>query len=133
MQNNYKLHEQGERPWGKWEVIGVADSHIVKCITVKPHSALSLQMHQHRAENWTIVSGEAVVTIGDEKRVLKEQESIDIPAQCKHRLENKTDKPLVVVEVQTGPILDENDIIRFEDNYNRVTAAIRKMYDNSRD
>lgn len=117
---HYKLHEKGERPWGEWEVTGIGQKSITKKITVKPHASLSLQLHHHRAEHWVIVSGEPIVTIGDQKHKLKPSEVVDIPAETKHRIENPTDKLVEFIETQTGEILDEADIVRFEDIYNRV-------------
>jgi len=111
----YKLHEKGQRPWGNWEVISLGVKHVVKKITVNPHSSLSLQMHYHRGEHWVITSGNPTVTIGDERSELK------APKGTKHRMENLTDEPVQFVEVQIGDILDERDIVRFEDQYNRVS------------
>ena len=118
---NYQLHEKGERPWGNWEVISLGQKHIVKRISVKPNASLSLQLHHHRGEHWVITSGNPTVTIGDEVQELSPGKAVDIPKETKHRIENKTDKPVEFIEIQMGDILDENDIVRFADQYNRVT------------
>ena len=92
----------------------------VKRICVTPGNILSLQSHNHRAEHWIIVRGEAVVTLGEDKLLKKANESIYIPAQTKHRIQNDSSESMEFVEIQTGAILDENDIIRYEDSYGRV-------------
>jgi mannose-1-phosphate guanylyltransferase/mannose-6-phosphate isomerase len=86
---------------------------------VKPGEALSLQMHHKRAEHWVVVSGRARVTRDDQVYELRENESTFIPLGAKHRLENTTDQPLYLIEVQSGSYLGEDDIVRFEDRYNR--------------
>jgi mannose-1-phosphate guanylyltransferase/mannose-1-phosphate guanylyltransferase/mannose-6-phosphate isomerase len=91
----------------------------VKRITVKPGAKLSLQMHHHRAEHWIVVSGTALVTIGDEERMLSENESTYIPIGMTHRLENPGVLPLEMIEVQSGSYLGEDDIVRFDDTYGR--------------
>ena len=91
----------------------------VKKLTVSPGECLSLQLHHHRAEHWIVVSGTAEVTIEGEKQILTENESIFIPLGFKHRLANPGKIPLVVIEVQSGSYLGEDDICRFEDKYER--------------
>jgi len=107
------------RPWGYYEDLLERDDHKIKEIIVKPGERLSLQKHQHRAEHWTIVSGEALVTVGDEKILLKPGRSVDVPRGAVHRIENPGDIPLVLVEVQMGDYFGEDDIIRLEDDYDR--------------
>ncbi|MBR1545138.1 MAG: phosphomannose isomerase type II C-terminal cupin domain [Alphaproteobacteria bacterium] len=119
MSNNYKAGDKDSRPWGTWEVLAVGENYCVKRITVKEGGILSLQSHNFREENWLIASGEAVVTLDDEKFVRKVGESIYIPVKAKHRIQNDSDKPLVFIELQTGEKLDETDIIRYEDKYGR--------------
>ena len=121
----YKLNEKGKRPWGEWEVISVGNKYVVKKITVNPHQSLSLQLHHHRGEHWIIVQGMATVTIDNTKQELALGKSVDIPKEHKHRMENLTDDPLQFIEIQMGKILDENDIVRFKDQYNRVTQRER--------
>nr|WP_320193539.1 mannose-1-phosphate guanylyltransferase/mannose-6-phosphate isomerase [uncultured Desulfobacter sp.] len=112
-------HAKVYRPWGDYETIDMADRYQVKRITVKPGAKLSLQKHYHRAEHWTVVSGTAIVTKGTEEILLKEDQSIYIPLGTMHRLENPGKIPLELIEVQSGPYLGEDDIVRFDDVYGR--------------
>ena len=112
-------HTKVLRPWGSFETIDISDRFKVKRITVKPKAALSLQMHNHRAEHWVVVKGTAHVVCGSKEFVLTEDESTYIPVGKKHRLENKGQIPLEIIEVQTGNYLGEDDIIRFSDIYGR--------------
>lgn len=112
-------HTKVLRPWGSFETIDLSDRFKVKRITVKPKSSLSLQMHNHRAEHWVVVKGTAHVTCGAKEFVMTEDESTYIPVGKKHRLENKGQIPLELIEVQTGGYLGEDDIIRFSDIYGR--------------
>ncbi len=114
------VHTKVLRPWGSFETIDFDDQFKVKRITVKPKSSLSLQMHKHRAEHWVIVKGIAIVTCDDKEFVMHEDESTYIPIGKKHRLENREDFPLEIIEVQTGKYLGEDDIIRFNDIYGRA-------------
>ncbi len=107
------------RPWGWFESIATGDRFQVKRIRVKPGAALSLQSHHHRAEHWIVVAGTAKVTVGNEVRLVAENESIYIPLGAKHRLENPGKLPITLIEVQTGAYLGEDDIIRHEDIYAR--------------
>jgi mannose-1-phosphate guanylyltransferase/mannose-6-phosphate isomerase len=112
-------HTKVLRPWGSFETIDISDRFKVKKIIVKPKAALSLQMHNHRAEHWVVVKGKASVTCGDKEFVMKEDESTYISIGQKHRLENKEDTDLEIIEVQTGGYLGEDDIVRFSDIYGR--------------
>lgn len=112
-------HSRVYRPWGDYETIDIAQRYQVKRITVKPGAKLSLQKHYHRAEHWTVVSGSAVITKGEEEILLKEDESAYIPLGTVHRLENPGKIPLELIEVQSGPYLGEDDIVRFDDVYGR--------------
>ncbi|MCH9009828.1 MAG: cupin domain-containing protein, partial [Chloroflexi bacterium] len=114
-ENHRKVH----RPWGTYEVVDSGHRFQTKRLTVKPGAALSLQMHHHRAEHWVVVSGTATVTRGDEVYILTENESTYVPVGVKHRLENCGTIPLEIIEVQSGSYLGEDDIVRFEDRYNR--------------
>jgi len=107
------------RPWGWFESLVAGDRFQVKRIHVHPGGALSLQSHHHRAEHWVVVEGTARVTIGDEVRLVAENESVYIPLGTVHRLENPGKLPIVLIEVQTGGYLGEDDIIRYEDVYSR--------------
>ncbi len=120
MVNLYARGQKDTRPWGTWEVIDAGDGYCVKKICVTPGNILSLQLHHHRAEHWIIVSGEALVTLGDDKFVKKANESVYIPAETKHRIQNNTQQDMTFIEIQTGEKLDESDIVRFEDSYGRI-------------
>jgi mannose-1-phosphate guanylyltransferase/mannose-6-phosphate isomerase len=113
-------HTKVYRPWGHYEGIDVGERFQVKRITVKPGEKLSLQMHHHRAEHWVVVSGTARVTCGDSIKLLSENESTYIPIGMNHRLENPGKLPLHIIEVQSGSYLGEDDIVRFEDIYQRA-------------
>lgn len=108
------------RPWGKYETISLGHRHQVKSITVNPKQKLSLQLHHHRAEHWTVVSGTAKIYNGDKEFILTENQSTYIPLGIKHSLENPGLIPLEIIEIQSGPYLGEDDIVRFEDSYGRV-------------
>lgn len=116
----HKQHRKVYRPWGSYETMDVGQRFQVKRITVKPKAALSLQMHHHRAEHWVVVRGTAKVTRGEEVYLVGENESTFIPLGMKHRLENPGAIPLEMIEVQSGPYLGEDDIVRFEDQYHRT-------------
>ena len=111
------------RPWGWFETLALADRFQVKRIVVKPGGTLSLQSHMHRAEHWIVVEGTARVTIGAETRLVTENQSVYVPLGTKHRMENPGKLPMVLIEVQTGPYLGEDDIIRYEDVYARGQGA----------
>lgn len=116
----HRFHRRVYRPWGDYEGIDHGSRYQVKRLTVKPGAQLSLQMHHHRAEHWIVVSGTAKVTRGDDVFMLSENESTYIPIGTNHRLENPGSIPLEIIEVQSGSYLGEDDIVRFEDIYNRV-------------
>lgn len=107
------------RPWGWFETLALGERFQVKRIVVRPGAKLSLQSHVHRAEHWVVVSGTAKVTVGDEVRLLTENESVYVPLGAVHRLENPGKLPMVLIEVQTGAYLGEDDIVRYEDIYRR--------------
>lgn len=107
------------RPWGWFESLAASDRFQVKRIVVKPGAALSLQSHHHRAEHWVVVAGTARVTIDGTETLLSENQSIYIPLGAVHRLENPGKVPMVLIEIQTGTYLGEDDIIRYEDLYAR--------------
>ncbi len=112
-------HAKVYRPWGNYETIDMARCYQVKRITVKPGGKLSLQKHFQRAEHWTVVAGTAIVTKGEEQIVLREDQSIYIPRETLHRLENQEETPLELIEVQHGSYLGEDDIVRVDDAYGR--------------
>ena len=111
------------RPWGWFESLATGDRFQVKRIVVKPGAALSLQSHHHRAEHWIVVEGTARVTVDDEVRLVTENESVYIPLGAVHRMENPGRVPMVLIEVQTGRYLGEDDILRYEDVYARGGGA----------
>jgi mannose-1-phosphate guanylyltransferase/mannose-6-phosphate isomerase len=114
-------HARVHRPWGFYETLLLAPGTQVKLIEVKPGAALSLQYHHKRAEHWVVVSGEALVVRGDQNLVLNENESTFIPIGMQHRLENRREQPLQIIEVQVGTYLGEDDIVRLEDRYKRTS------------
>ena len=112
-------HITVHRPWGSYQSLEVGERYQVKRIIVKPGKRLSLQMHHHRAEHWVVVRGTARVNVGEQIKVLQENESIYIPLGAAHRLENPGRIDLELIEVQTGSYLGEDDIIRLEDDFRR--------------
>lgn len=114
-----KLNPIVRRPWGSFEVLVVGDRFQAKRIVVNPGASLSLQMHHHRAEHWVVVRGTAEVVNGDDHLLLTENQSTYIPIGKKHSLKNPGLIPLVIIEIQSGAYLGENDIIRFADIYGR--------------
>lgn len=111
------------RPWGWFESLVMGDRFQVKRIHVHPEASLSLQSHHHRAEHWIVVEGTAEVTIGDTVQLVSENQSVYIPLGEKHRMKNPGKVPLVLIEVQTGSYLGEDDITRYEDVYARGQGA----------
>lgn len=108
------------RPWGSYTVLGEGPGYKMKKIVVAPGGRLSLQMHYHRSEHWIVTGGSARVTIGDEEKLVHENESVFIPMSTKHRLENPGRISLEIIEVQNGKYLEEDDIVRFDDIYGRA-------------
>lgn len=108
------------RPWGWYETLALGQRFQVKRIVVYPGGRLSLQSHHHRAEHWVVVNGTAKVTVGEEVKLLTENESVYIPLGAVHRMENPGKLDLVLIEVQSGAYLGEDDIVRYEDVYARV-------------
>jgi mannose-1-phosphate guanylyltransferase / mannose-6-phosphate isomerase len=112
-------HNRCYRPWGFYESLIHGDRFQVKRIVVSPGHKLSLQKHYHRAEHWVVVNGSALVTRDEEQVLVRENESIYLPLGCVHRLDNPGKIPLTLIEVQSGPYLGEDDIVRLEDTYGR--------------
>ena len=123
----HKLHRTVHRPWGTYTVLEEGPGFKIKRIEVNPGASLSLQMHHHRSEHWVVVSGTARVVNGEREMSVATNESTFIPAGNKHRLENATDAPLVMIEVQSGPYLGEDDIVRFDDIYGRARREPDKL------
>lgn len=113
-------HTTMYRPWGSYTVLGEGPGYKMKKIVVNQGAQLSLQMHYHRSEHWIVIGGTAKVTLGEEIKMVHENESIFIPLSTKHRLENPGYLPLEIIEVQNGKYLEEDDIVRFDDVYGRV-------------
>jgi len=113
------IGESDTRPWGAWYVLDEGVGYKVKRIDVNPHSRLSYQTHEHRAEHWVVVSGRATCVVDGATVVADPGESIDIAVGQAHRIGNNEDQPLSIVEVQRGDYLGEDDIVRLEDDYDR--------------
>lgn len=113
-------HAKVHRPWGNYQSLDRGERYQVKRIVVNPGGRLSLQKHKFRAEHWVVVRGTALVTIGEEKKTLQENESVYVPLGAVHRLENPGRTPLELIEVQSGSYLGEDDIVRLEDVYRRA-------------
>jgi len=108
------------RPWGSYTILEDEDDCKVKRLVVKPGQVLSLQKHYKRSEHWTVVTGTAKVRVGDDEYMLNENESVHIPVETLHRLENTTDTDIALIEVQCGSYFGEDDIVRYEDIYGRI-------------
>lgn len=115
----HQLHRRVHRPWGSYEGVDAGERFQVKRLVIRPGASLSLQLHRHRAEHWVVVKGTARVTREHEVFTLTENQSTYIPPGVRHRLENPGRDPLEIIEVQSGDYLGEDDIVRFEDRYNR--------------
>jgi mannose-6-phosphate isomerase-like protein (cupin superfamily) len=116
----YSTGETGERPWGRWSVVDVGEGYAVKRIEVEPGARLSLQFHHHRSEHWIVVQGTGQVWVsGNESRAIPGC-YIHIPVEAEHRIHNTGPQPLIFIEVQMGAQLDEADIVRSEDDYDRT-------------
>jgi len=116
-------HRTTHRPWGSYTILDQGPMYKIKSVTVNPQARLSLQMHLHRSEHWVVIAGTARVTMGEEEIFLHTNQSIDIPKSTRHRIENPGKVPLIVIEVQNGEYLEEDDIIRFQDDYRRMEEA----------
>ncbi len=115
-----KSYPKVRRPWGTYESLGQGPKHQIKHIVVEPGGRLSLQSHEHRAEHWVVVAGQATITVGETTANYVTGQHVYIEKQQKHRLENHTQEPVTIVEVQIGGYLGEDDIKRFDDVYGRV-------------
>ena len=117
---SYRTHRTVIRPWGTYTVLEEGEGYKIKRIEVKPQGALSLQMHHHRSEHWVVVSGTAKVVCNDRESLVMTNESVYIPVGHKHMVENPGVVDLVMIEVQSGDYLGEDDIVRFSDIYGRA-------------
>ncbi len=118
--NTAQFHQTVHRPWGSFTILEDAADCKVKRLVVKPGQVLSLQLHHRRSEHWTVVEGVAKVRVGDKEFLLNHNESVYIPINTVHRLENPTDRDIALIEVQCGNYFGEDDIVRLEDKYGRV-------------
>ena len=116
----HHIHLTAHRPWGSYTVLETNHEYKIKRIVVKPGKRLSLQKHFHRSEHWIVVSGTALVIIGDQEILLKANESTYIPIGEQHRLENPGKVDTVLIEVQVGDYMGEDDILRIEDDFERL-------------
>ena len=116
-------HRETHRPWGRFEIICERPHYRVKRLILKPGAAISRQKHEYRSEHWVVVRGVAEVTLGEATRPFYENDSVYIPRQSIHRLRNPGPLPLEVIETQVGDCLDEDDIVRFDDDYGRAATA----------
>jgi mannose-1-phosphate guanylyltransferase/mannose-6-phosphate isomerase len=116
---HYHLPHAETRPWGSFAVLEEGPSFKVKRLVINPRSRLSLQLHRHRSEHWVVVAGRAHIRHGNRTYDLEANESAYIPRMTKHRIENRTNRPVEIIEVQSGPYVGEDDIVRFADDYMR--------------
>ena len=114
------LHEEYFRPWGSYICLDAGENFQVKRLIVNPSGILSLQKHFKRSEHWTVVSGVASITLNGDEFELGVNESVYIPIEAIHRIANKSNELVEIIEVQCGDYLGEDDIVRYEDNYGRI-------------
>ena len=119
-ERGYSVGESDTRPWGEWEVLDVGPGYAVKRIVVRPGGRLSLQRHRHRDEHWVVVAGTARVTRAESVFDLPANGVAKIDATVAHRIENPGPDTLLLIEVQTGALLSESDIVRLDDDYGRA-------------
>jgi mannose-1-phosphate guanylyltransferase / mannose-6-phosphate isomerase len=118
-----EAHVTVRRPWGSYTVLEEGQFYKIKRIMVHPGARLSLQMHHHRSEHWVVIKGTALVQVGEKEMVVVENQSVDIPKTFMHRLSNPGRVPVEIIEIQSGPYLEEDDIVRYDDVYGRSPAA----------
>lgn len=116
---NNEIGKIYERPWGTYQTLLLASGYQIKIIQVHPGGRLSLQKHRKRSEHWVVVDGSPMLTIEDNVRIYHVDESVYIPKEAVHRIENLTSQPCTLIEVQVGEYLGEDDIVRLEDAYGR--------------
>ena len=115
----YFKNEIGERPWGRWTVLDAGLGFTVKKIEIDPGHRLSLQYHHHRSEHWLVIEGEGVVELDEEIIHIAQRSHVHIPLKSVHRVKNTGSTALIILELQQGELLDEGDIVRLEDDYER--------------
>jgi mannose-6-phosphate isomerase-like protein (cupin superfamily) len=118
--NSYRPGERDDRPWGDWTVLDASPGYVVKRLRVVPGGRLSLQRHRYRAERWVVAAGTPTVTVGADRRTVALGDSVLIPIFAIHRLENEGVADAIIIEVQLGDQLDEDDIERLDDVYGRL-------------
>ncbi|MFA3920390.1 phosphomannose isomerase type II C-terminal cupin domain [Ruegeria hyattellae] len=118
-ETDYLVGQSDVRPWGRWKVVEATPNFTLKTIEVDPGQRLSLQYHNHRSEHWVVVAGRGIVTIGGDTLRVEPGSHVYVPRETKHRIESDDDQKLVFVEVQFGDRLEEMDIVRVEDDYQR--------------
>lgn len=111
-----------ERPWGTYETLRIENNYQVKILTIQPGGRLSLQKHVHRSEHWVVVAGSPTLTVNDHTQIYAVNDSIYIPREAVHRIENFAAGPAKIIEVQVGDYLGEDDIIRLDDIYGRTPS-----------
>ena len=122
--DSYINHRTTQRPWGTYTILEEEDKFKIKRIVIKPHASLSLQLHHHRSEHWVVVQGVATIINGDQEYQLHKNESTFVPINTLHRISNNTKEDLIIIEVQSGEYVGEDDIVRYEDNYGRDNQVI---------
>ena len=113
------MNKKVKRPWGYYNLLVKKNEYLIKKIVILPKQSISLQKHDHRSEHWIVLKGKANILIGTRKRILKESQSIFVPAKKKHKIINKSLEPLVILETQLGKILSEKDIVRYDADYKK--------------
>ena len=108
------------KPWGSYEILSKGNKYRIKKLTIKPGGILSLQSHNYRSEHWVVIEGKAEITLGKKIINLQSNDSIFIPKEVKHRISNKDQSNLIIIEVWHGNTLEEEDIVRYQDIYNRI-------------
>lgn len=117
---NYRAGQSDVRPWGRWLVLDVMPRTVVKKLEVAPGMRISLQRHRHRSERWMVLEGVATVQCDSQVYKIGPGEQVYLPKGCLHRLGNEEHQPVVIIEIQFGDILSEDDIERFNDDYGRI-------------
>ena len=113
------MNKKVKRPWGYYNLLVKKNEYLIKKIVILPKQSISLQKHDHRSEHWIVLKGKANIIIGTKNTILKESQSIFVPAKKKHKITNKSLESLVILETQLGKILSEKDIVRYDADYKK--------------